>query len=251
MRRYVKTIAFLVIMIVAWEILARLQIYPSYVFPSPSGVLESLREGFADKSFIWGTLTTLKRIAIGFAFAIIAGTTFGFILGQLKIVDETVGPLVLGLQTLPSICWLPVAIVWFGLNENAIIFVVIMGAILGITISTSDGVKNIPPAYIKAAKTMGASGTKLFATVLLPATMPSIITGMKLGWAFAWRSLMAGELLFASGGLGFLLQSGRELNDINRVMAVMIVIIVIGFVVDRVAFSRIEEQLRLKWGLAH
>jgi len=171
------------------------------------------------------------------------------LIGRFKILDETVGSLITGLQALPSICWLPLAILWFGLSEAAIQFVVIIGAILAITISTDDGIKNIPPILIRAAKTMGTKGLDLYFRVMLPAALPSIVTGMKLGWSFAWRSLMAGELLFVSLGLGHLLTIGRELADMNLVVAVMLVIVVIGVVVDRLIFARLEDIVTERWGL--
>jgi NitT/TauT family transport system permease protein len=251
MSKHLKTILFIFVLFTVWQLITQLNIYPKYLFPSPLGVFDSAKEGFADKSFIIGTVVSLKRIGVGFGLSVFVGVLFGFLLGRVKLVEDTIGPLVLGLQTLPSICWLPIAILWFGLNENAIIFVVIMGAFLAVTISTNDGVKNIPPVYLKAAQTMGAKGIKLYLNVLVPAATPAIITGMKLGWSFAWRSLMAGELLFVSGGLGYLLQSGRELNDINRVVAVMIVIIIIGLLTDRLIFSKIESHVRYKWGLVN
>ena len=155
----------------------------------------------------------------------------------------------LGLQVLPSICWLPLAILWFGLNEQAIQFVVVMGAFLSIAIATDSGIRNIPPIYVRAAETMGIGGFSLYRRVILPAAFPSIITGMKLGWSFAWRSLMAGELLFVSVGLGNLLQVGRELHDIAQVVAVMIMIVTIGLFFDRLIFAELEKRVRLKWGV--
>ncbi|MBI1977980.1 MAG: ABC transporter permease subunit, partial [Candidatus Omnitrophica bacterium] len=167
-----------------------------------------------------------------------------------KILDETLGSLMVGLQVLPSICWLPLAILWFGLNEQAIQFVIIMGAFLSIAIATDSGIRNIPPIYIRAAKTMGVKGLVLYARVILPAALPSIATGMKLGWSFAWRSLMAGELIFVSVGLGHLLQIGRELNDMPQVMAVMLLIVFVGLLFDQLLFARFEKKLRRLWGVA-
>ena len=173
----------------------------------------------------------------------------GLLIGRLKILDETIGSLILSLQVLPSICWLPLAILWFGLSEQAIQFVVVMGAFLSIAIATESGIRNIPPIYIKAAKTMGLKGFGMYWRVMLPAALPSILTGMKLGWSFAWRSLMAGELLFVSVGLGHLLQMGRELHDIAQVVAVMMMIVLIGLFFDRLIFSELEKRVRLKWGV--
>lgn len=202
-----------------------------------------------DKSFIVGTLISLKRIAIGYGLSVFLGTVLGVALAKFRTLEDTVGTLVLGLQTLPSICWLPLALLWFGLNEKAIIFVVIMGALLSVTMATEAGIKGVSPLYLKAGRNMGLRGFRLFREVILPAALPSIIMGLKQGWSFAWRSLMAGELLFVSLGLGHLLMMGRELNDMNQVVAVMILVVVIGLVVDILFFAKIERAVRLRWGL--
>jgi len=171
-------------------------------------------------------------------------------IGRFKFLDETIGNLIGVLQVLPSICWLPLAILWFGLSEWAIQFVVIMGAFLPIAIATDGAIKNIPPLYIRAARTMGIRGPDLYRRVIFPAALPSILTGLKLGWSFAWRALLAGELLFVSMGLGQLLQAGRELNDMPQVMAVMLIIMGIGLFFDHFIFSPVQSSLRRKWGTA-
>jgi NitT/TauT family transport system permease protein len=162
---------------------------------------------------------------------------------------ETLGLLVMGLQALPSICWLPLALRWFGLSETAILFVVVMGAVLSIAQATQDGVHNTPPIYTRAARNLGAQGLQLYTSVIFPAALPSIVTGMKLGWSFAWRSLMAGELLYTLPGLGSLLMMGRELNDMSQVVAVMVVIVALGLITDRFVFGVWERNVRRRWGL--
>ncbi|MBI5301901.1 MAG: ABC transporter permease [Chloroflexi bacterium] len=229
--------------------LAILGIYPEYVFPTPLGVARTLTRGFQNGTFILGILTSMERIIIGFGISAILGTTLGLALGRIRVLDDTIGAVVLGLQALPSICWLPLALLWFGLSETAMLFVVVMGALLAITTATEAGVKNTPPLYLRAARNLGARGWKMYARVILPAALPSIITGMKLGWSFAWRSLMAAELLYVSLGLGQLLTMGRELNDMSQVIAVMFVIIAIGLIVDRLVFAPIEARVRERWGL--
>ncbi len=174
--------------------------------------------------------------------------SLGLGISRNRFIAETIGSLILGLQTLPSICWLPLALLWFGLNESAIIFVVVMGALLSITTATESGIKNAPPLLIKAGQNMGARGPRLLFEVIIPAALPSIITGMKQGWSFAWRSLMAGELLYGSVGLGNLLTVGRELNDMSQVLAVMLIIIVIGLCTDYLVFTRLERGMRRRWG---
>ena len=245
-----RKIIFFVALLVVWQTLVWLGFWPPYIFPSPLGVLQTLVRGIQNRTFIFGIVASMQRILIGFGISAVAGILLGLALGRIKLLDETLGSLVLGLQTLPSICWLPLALLWFGLSETAILFVVVMGALLAITTATDAGVKNTPPLYLRAARNLGARGWKMYALVIFPAALPSIITGMKLGWSFAWRSLMAAELLYVSLGLGQLLTMGRDLNDMNQVVAVMLIIIAIGLVVDRFIFAPIEARVRERWGLA-
>ena len=238
------------LLLVLWLVLFNLRLWPEYLFPSPEMVLRSLAAGFSDQSFLIGMAVSMKRLAIGYGVSLSIGITTGLWLGNIKLLDQTLGSLVLGLQNLPSIAWLPLSLLWFGLNEKAIIFVVIMGSLFSITIATEVGVKNIPPIYRKAARTMGARGYRYYLEVMIPASLPEIITGMKQAWSFAWRSLMGAELLFVSLGLGQLLMVGRELNDMSRVIAVMVVVIGIGITMDTAVFAWLERRVRERWGLA-
>ncbi len=240
---------FFALLLATWEALFRLHLWPPYVFPSMSSVGASLVAGFADGSYPLAIAVSLRRILMGYALSLMVGIPLGLLLGRSKLVQDTLGSIVLGLQALPSICWLPLALLWFGLSEKAILFVVVMGAVLSVTLSTADGVRNTPPLYLRAARTMGAGGLQLYTGVILPSALPAVISGMKLGWSFAWRSLMAGELLYVSLGLGQLLTMGRELNDMSQVIAVMIVIVVIGLGIDRALFSPVERRIRERWGL--
>ncbi len=245
----VRRILFYLGLLATWEAVFRLQLWPEFLFPSPLQVLQALVDGFSEQRYIDGILVSLRRIFVGYGISVAVGTLLGLVQARWKLVDETLGSLVLGLQTLPSICWLPLALLWFGLNERAIIFVVVMGSLLSITIATEHVVKHTPPLLIRAAQTMGARGLKMYVDVILPAALPSVIEGMKQGWSFAWRSLMAGELLFVSMGLGQLLSMGRELNDMSQVVAVMMVIVGIGLCVDRLVFARLGNSVRRRWGL--
>jgi NitT/TauT family transport system permease protein len=177
------------------------------------------------------------------------GVPLGVLLARVRWLDETLGSLALGLQTLPSICWLPLALLWFGLNDRAILFVVVMGALLAVTSSVKDGVANVPPVYLRAAQTMGTRPLAVYLEVLLPAALPSILIGAKLGWSFAWRALLSGELLFVSLGLGHMLMMGRELADMSQVVAVMLVIVALGLFTDFAIFRWLEGRVRERWGL--
>ena len=218
--------------------------------PSPEEVVSAFVRGIRDGSFVTGVAVSMRRILIGYGISLVLGVGLGLAIGRFKLLEDTVGSLVFGLQAIPSICWLPFAILWFGLSESAILFVVVMGALLSIVIATDDGVKNTPPLLIRAGRTMGVRGVALYARVVLPSALPAIVSGMKLGWSFAWRSLMAGELLFVSAGLGHLLTVGRDLNDMSLVIAVMILIVLVGLLVDRLVFGTVEQAIRRRWGLS-
>lgn len=249
MRKTARAIVFGAVLLGIWQTLAMLGVWPEFVFPGPEAVIKSLVTQAASGALLLGIGISLKRVVIGFIISVLVGTLTGFAIARVKLVEDTIGILVLGLQTLPSICWLPLAILWFGLQETAVIFVVVVGALLSIAIATADAVRNIPPIYAKAGAVMGARGRRLYTHVIIPAALPATATGLKLGWSFAWRALMAGELLFVSGGLGFLLNTGRQLNDAGQVMSVMIVIVALGLLVDRLVFFQLEKRIRRRWGL--
>lgn len=232
-----------------WELLCLLELWPPYIFPSPVSVAQTLYRGFEDKSLLIGIGISMERLIIGYSISVVLGVALGLLLGRVRYLEQSVGSAVLGLQALPSICWLPAAILWFGLNQTAIIFVVFMGSFLSIAISTEAGVKQIPPLFIKNAKILGIKGWRFYWEVILPGTLPAIVTGMKLGWSFAWRSLMAGELLYVNLGLGYLLQLGRDLNDMSLIFAVMVVIVAIGLLVDHLIFAVVERRIKRRWGL--
>ena len=249
MKKTIRQLAFYLWLIAIWQVVCDLKIWPPYLFPSPGNVLEALQAGFADRSLVIGIGISMKRIALGYGLSVVLGIGLGFLIAASEFLEATLGGLVLSLQSLPSLCWLPLAVLWFGLSEKAIIFVVVMGSFLAVTINTQAGVRHVPRIYLMAGRNLGAEGARLFAHVLLPASLPHLVSGLKQGWAFAWRSLISGEMIFVSLGLGHLLMMGRDLNDMNQVLAVMAVIMAIGQIVDRLVFERLESRIRLKWGL--
>jgi NitT/TauT family transport system permease protein len=245
-----RQLVFYALLLALWIVVAKLRIWPPYMVPSPQGVYESLRAGFVDHSFWIAIAVSMKRIAIGYAISVLIGIVLGLLLASSDFLEQTLGGLMVSLQSLPSICWLPMAVLWFGLSERAILFVVIMGSVLSVTISMEAGPKQMPRIYALAGRNLGASGLKLFFYVLFPASLPYLVSGLKQGWAFAWRSLIAGEMIFVSLGLGQLLMMGRDLNDMSQVVAVMILIVAIGYIVDGLIFKTMERRLQDKWGLS-
>ena len=244
-----KKIGFYAMIIIVWQGLDSADIWPDNIFPSPVDVVEDLAYGVSDGSLFFGIGTSMVRLMIGLAIAIAGGVVLGIFMARLEIVNQTIGSLVLGLQSIPSIAWVPLAILWFGLTDAGIIFVTAIGAIFAVTINTYTGVKNIDPNYIAAARNMGAKGSQLITAVLLPAAFPYMISGFKQGWAFAWRGVIGAELLFSFLGLGFLLNVGRQLTDVSQVIAIMLVIMGIGVLVDGFVFKKIENKVMFRWGL--
>lgn len=251
MKRWVIGSIFFILLFLLWEILAQTGYWSDLLFPAPSQVgmyyLDSLRDGtLFDASYV-----TLKRLFQGYFVGMLLGIPIGLLNARFEIFEDTIGVIALGLQALPSICWAPLALLWFGQNEKAIFFIVVMGSIWSIAISTYAGVTHVPPIYIRAAKTMGSKGLHMWIKVILPAALPYIIGGMKQGWAFAWRSLMAAEIyitILTGFGLGNLLHYARELHAMDAVVGIMLVIILIGLIIDKVVFAPLETFLHHRWG---
>ncbi len=249
MKRAGRQVIFYAALIGVWALIARLHFWPPYIFPPPSDVYAALRDGFEDHSFWIAIGVSSRHMLLGYTISVILGTFLGICLAASQYLEQTVGGLLVSLQSMPSICWLPLAVLWFGLSENAILFVIVMGSTLSVTISMETGRKQMPKIYSMAGRNLGARKWNLFRYVLLPASMPYIITGLKQGWAFAWRSLFAGEMLSATLGLGQRLNAGRDNNDMPQVIAVMILIVAIGYIVDGWFFRSVERRLQHKWGL--
>ena len=250
MKRAFRYIAFYGALLGLWTILAELKIWPSYLFPTPWGVTEELYNGFQDHSYWIAIVVSMKRVLLGYGVSVALGMILGLGIASNKFLEETMGGLLVSLQSLPSICWWPLALLWFGFNQNAILFIVVMGSLLSVTIAMEDGRKQMPKIYGMAGRNLGARGFQLFWYVLLPASLPYIVTGLKQGWAFAWRSLITAEMLYVSLGLGQVLMMGRETSNTNAVVAVMLLIIMIGYMVDGLVFKTIEKRLHQRRGLA-
>lgn len=249
MKRYAQKLGMVLLLFGTWELVTRLGLWSPHLFPGPTKVAQSLWAMLTDGRMSEATLRSLGRLGRAYLVSVGIGVPLGLLISRLAFFRNAVKPVVMGLQALPSICWLPLALLWFGLTDAAILFVVVMGSVLGIAIATEDSVSGVDPQLVRVASTLGVRGLRFQFGVLLPAALPGIVTGLKLGWSFAWRALLAGELLFVSGGLGQLLTVGRELMDVPQVMAVMIAIIIIGITVDRVLFQTVEVRLRRRWGL--
>ncbi len=247
-------IIFLVILILVWQGFYMvgvdwLHLYKPYSVPSPLGVGKRFIEFCSDGSIFQSVGNSLLRGIAGFLIAVLIGIVVGLLISHFKYLNKNLKPLILGIQTLPSVCWVPFSILWFGLSTQAILFVVVMGSAFSISISVDNAIRNIQPIYTKAALTMGATKKQMYLHVVFPAALPELVTGLKQGWSFAWRALMAGEVMTTSIGLGQTLIMGRDLADIDQVMMVMIIIVLIGILIDKCIFSVIEKKILRKRGL--
>ncbi len=220
-----------------------------YAMPSPVGVAESFLDLCEGGKLLEATANSLLRGIGGYVIALAVGVLLGLVINRFNYLQKNLKPLVLGIQTLPSVCWVPFSILWFGLSAKAILFVVVMGAAFSVAISVDNAIKNVQPIYTKAALTLGANKKQLYRYVIFPACLPELVTGMKQGWSFAWRALMAGEVMTTSVGLGQTLVMGRDLADINQVMLVMLVIVLVGIVIDKCIFSVVERKILSRRGL--
>ena len=251
MRRLLLATLFFAALVAAWHFLVKSGRYSPVLLPSPESVAEYLVNAARDGTLLQATGVTVRRLLIGYLIGIAIGLPLGLFTSASKFMEDTIGVLALGLQTLPSVCWIPLALLWFGQTESAMLFVVVMGTVWSVVIATDTGVRNIPPIFARAAKTMGSTGLHKWTKVILPASLPFLVSGMKQGWAFAWRSLMAAEIyvtILTGFGLGHLLHYGRELNAMEQVIGVMLVIIVIGLLADKILFSPVERFLHSRWG---
>ena len=220
------------------------------VIPSPFTVFDRVGN---DRAVLWdAAIVTLKRGLLGFAVAVVIGGIVGISVARVRVLRDAIGSMVTGLQTMPSVAWLPLAVILFKLGEGAIFFVIVLGAAPSIANGIIDGIDHVPPILLRAGHVLGARGLSSLRHVVIPAALPSVVSGLKQGWAFAWRSLMAGELITTipgHQGLGNYLNQSKDLADYTGVYAAMVVIFVIGIVVDAVFFGTAERRIRRRYGL--
>ena len=240
---------FYVLIFAVWQALFSAGLIPEYLFPSPAQVGKRLWELAADGYLLHNVKATLERMAVGFSIAAAIGLAIGLLMGTSRIVNSCLKSLFLGLQTLPTAAWVPISLLIFGLSVHGIYFVIILSSVPAMAIATSTGILHIPPLYLRAAQTLGTRWYAMPARVILPAALPAIITGLKLGWTFGWHGCVSAELIKSISGLGFLLSMGREVNDAPQVIGIMVVTILFGLLLDRFLFGIIEQRIRIRWGL--
>ena len=251
MKRLIAVSLFFTTLLAVWELAARSGHWSPVLFPTAESVGRYIWGAILDGTLTEAIWVTLKRLLAGYTIGLVVGLPLGLLTSASQVMEDTLGALALGLQTLPSVCWVPLALLWFGQTEAAMLFVVVMGTVWSAIIATNHGARTIPPIYARAARTMGSKGLHLWTRVMVPASLPFLVSGMKQGWAFAWRSLMAAEIyvtILTGFGLGQLLHYGRELNAMDQVIGAMVIIVLIGLLVDRILFSPWERFLHRRWG---
>jgi NitT/TauT family transport system permease protein len=270
-----------VTILASWEAAYRTAGWKPWIFPAPSHVIDAAlamlnigssfgdpvgpgwphlsrivspqHAGWKPSPLVMAVSVSIVRLIIGFLVSIAMGVVLGILMWRWTEMDRLLGPLFLGLQTLPSVCWVPLGIICFGLRERGILFVLVMGSFSAVAIALRDGLRNIPPLYPRAGMMLGAHGLKLYRYVLLPASLPALAGSLRQGFSFAWRSLIGAELIFIVDrwhGLGYLLQTARDFSDVAQVVAVMIVMVVIGMLVDRWVFAPLQRRIQVRFGLA-
>ena len=233
-----------------WQLVYMSEILPKLSLPSPLAVGQTIIELLFDFTLVKGTAFTLWRLFLGFILSLAIGLIIGLLMIKFEQFGKTMSSFAVGLQSFPSIAWIPFAILLIGFNDFGILFVVVMSSVFSVMLSTYSGLRNVPPIYIRAARNMGAKGFSLFRYVLIPAATPTLIMGMRQAWSFAWHALIGAEMLITTlVGLGYILSVGREFSNMSQIIATMIVIFTIGLIFDRVVFVKIEEKIRDRWGL--
>ena len=238
--------------LLAWQLVVWLEWKPEYVLPSPRTALEELWMQLGTSELWRAVGFTMRRAVIGFLVSLVIGVGLGIAVSRSRILRTAIGSLITGLQTMPSIAWFPLAILLFKISEQAILFVVVLGAAPSIANGVIAGVDGVSPLMRRLGAVMGAGPVALYRDFVVPAAMPTVLTGLKQGWAFSWRSLMAGELLVIIPGtqsVGTRLQFAREFSDAPGLIATMIVILVIGIVIDALVFGRLEQRTLSRRGL--
>jgi NitT/TauT family transport system permease protein len=241
------------IALVLWELVVLSKWRPPYVLPGPAAVLGVLWDHILAGDVAAAVLITLGRAAMGYAIAVVVGTTLGLGLARMPLLRTAFGSLLAAIQSMPSVAWFPLAILLFQLSEISILFVVVLGAAPSIAMGLISAQDQVPPLLVRAGRMLGARGFTLQRLVVIPAALPGFVAGLRQGWAFSWRSLMAGELLVIIGNrpsLGVRLQYAREFSDAPALLAWLLVVIAIGLLVDGVFFTTVERGIRTRRGLA-
>ncbi|MCX4855936.1 ABC transporter permease [Streptomyces canus] len=242
----------LAVVLAVWALLYPIVDDPSKL-PSPAAVGSTFKEAWLQGDLLGYIWTSVSRGLLGFFFALLIGTPLGLIVARVKFIRAAIGPILSGLQSLPSVAWVPPAVIWLGLNNSMMYAVILLGAVPSIANGLVSGVDQVPPLFLRAGRTMGATGIKGIWHITLPAALPGYVAGLKQGWAFSWRSLMAAEIIAQfpdlGVGLGQLLENGRTNSDMAMVFEAILLILFVGIAIDLLIFSPLERWVLRSRGL--
>ena len=236
----------ILVLIVLWQVTS----WVATGWPSPGQVgsaFWSMAQQPEFQTALWGSA---RRMVIGYTLVMVLGILGGILVGRIPLVDQLLGSFAVAVHAIPGAAWVPLAVLWFGATEQAVIFTILLGALGIVLVSTDTGIREIPPLISRASRTMGARGLKYFWYVVIPAAIPKIVDGLRLAWAFGWRGMMAGELLTSVSGIGQLLNQVAKAQQLDQLLAIMLLIALIGIAVDGLVFKRLERSVRVRWGLA-
>lgn len=241
------------LVLLVWQILIWAEIKPRYTFPSPGDVWTSLADNWETGTLQKALWLSVSRGVLGFLVSVAIGTPLGLVVARVKVLRTALAPILSGLQSLPSVAWVPIGILWFGLSPTTIFFVVLLGAVPSIANGTISGVDQVPPLYLRVGTVLGARGLATARHILMPAALPGYLGGLKQGWAFSWRSLMGAELIAIGGSIGFglgsLLAQGRTVSDMAVVLTAVLTILAVGIVIELLLFNPLEKRLLRGRGL--
>lgn len=253
LRTWLPPLVALALIVLVWQIVWASAVVPEYRLPSPSAVGAEFSNVVVSGQ-IWSILwTSVSRAALGFVIALLIATPVGLLVAKVPLARAAIGPLLTGLQSLPSVAWVPAAVLWFGLTNATIFFVVLLGSVPSIANGLVAGIDQVPPILPRAGRVLGAAGFQMARYVLLPAALPGYLAGCKQGWAFSWRSLMAAEIIAAGPalgtGLGAYLRDGAALNAITQVFAAILLILIVGIGIELLGFRPLERRILQARGL--
>ncbi|WP_432150748.1 ABC transporter permease [Streptomyces sp. bgisy029] len=241
------------LVLIVWELLVRAEVTEVYKLPPPSAVWDSAKEMWLKGTLLEVVWTSVSRGLLGFLLAVAIGTPLGLLVARVKLVRAAIGPILSGLQSLPSVAWVAPAVIWLGLNDSMMYAVILLGAVPSIANGLVSGVDQVPPLFLRAGRTLGATGIRGTWHIVLPAALPGYLAGLKQGWAFSWRSLMAAEIIASSPelglGLGQLLENGRSNFDMPGVFLSILLILFVGIAIDLLIFSPLERWVLRSRGL--
>ncbi|MDT0450069.1 ABC transporter permease [Streptomyces hesseae] len=254
LRKVLPPVTAVVLVLVVWKLLVLAGVTDDYKLPDPSAVWGALRRLWLEGTLFGIVWTSVSRGLLGFLAALALGTPLGLLVARVPLIRAALGPVLSGLQSLPSVAWVPAAVIWLGITDSAMYAVILLGAVPSIANGLVSGIDQVPPLYLRAGRTMGATGVRGAWHVLLPAALPGYLAGLKQGWAFSWRSLMAAELIASSPdlglGLGQYLENARTDSDMPGVLLGITLILFVGIAIDLIVFSPLERRVLRSRGLA-